>query len=252
MRNPPWHRDELILTLNHYFNNDPSTFDKSNPKIIELSKILNKLPIHSVELRKIDFRNVNGVAMKLGNFTAIDSSNPSKGLTSYSQLDEKVFYEFHNNLDDLKRIAELIIESTAKPAIIEDLNSIENDIDDFLYEGYEGQIVYKLHKVRERNKKLVALKKSIVLKETGRLRCEICDMDFYEKYGEIGKGFIECHHTVQLASYETNQVTKIDDLALVCSNCHRMLHRDLYNLSIIKLREYLQFELQNPTINKCV
>lgn len=72
MKNPKWHRDELILTLNLYFQLESSSFISTNSNIIELSQILNKLPIHSEQLRKQDFRNSNGVAMKLSNFTAID------------------------------------------------------------------------------------------------------------------------------------------------------------------------------------
>lgn len=49
--------------------------------------------------------------------------------------------------------------------------------------------------------------------------------DFYEFYGELGKGFIECHHTVPVSEYCNELTTKIKDLALICSNCHHMVHR---------------------------
>ncbi len=80
MTNPKWQRDELILTLNLYFNLESSSFVSNNPEIIKLSEILNKLPLHSKQSRNSDFRNPNGVAMKLSNFTSIDHNNPSKGL----------------------------------------------------------------------------------------------------------------------------------------------------------------------------
>lgn len=240
MRNPKWHRDEIILTLNLYFELESSNFISSNPQIIELSRTLNKLPIHSTELRKIDFRNPNGVAMKLSNFTAIDPKNESKGLTSYSQLDKKTFFEFNENLEELKRISTLIMESINNEETVNKLYKIEDEEDNYVKESFEGEIIYKLHKARERDSKLSESKKKLVFKETGKLECEICGFDFYQKYGNLGKGFIECHHTIQLSIYKTNQKTKLEDLALVCSNCHRMLHRNLDNMSINNLKEIIK------------
>ena len=58
------------------------------------------------------------------------------------------------------------------------------------------------------------------------LKCQCCGFDFQEKYGELGKGFIEVHHTVPLASRtEEIEVNPETDLVCLCSNCHRMVHR---------------------------
>lgn len=240
MKNPKWHRDEVILTLNLYFQLKSSNFTSSNPQIIELSKILNKLPIHPAEHRKTDFRNPNGVAMKLSNFTALDVKNESKGLTSYSQLDKKTFFEFNENIEELKKISTLILESINNEEIINKLYAIEDELDNCVKESFEGEIIYKLHKVRERDSKLSESKKKLVFEETGKLVCEICEFDFYQKYGDLGKGFIECHHTKQLSTYDTRQKTKLEDLALVCSNCHRMLHRNTEDMSINNLKEIIK------------
>lgn len=239
MKNPKWHRDELILTLNLYFELESNNFISSNPQIIKLSKLLNKLPIYSNEIRKTDFRNSNGVAMKLSNFTAIDPNNKSKGLTRYSQLDKKTFFEFSNNINELKRIASIILESINDKEIINKLYDIEEEQDNYVNEALEGELVYRLHKARERDNRLSESKKKLTLKKTGKLKCEVCEFDFHEVYGELGKGFIECHHTKQLSSYETQQKTQLNDLALVCSNCHRMLHRNKTDMSIQTLKKIL-------------
>lgn len=68
MRNPAWTRDELILALSLYFKLDHSDISSSNPRIIHLSEILNRLPIHHDRPNQAVFRNPNGVAMKLSNF----------------------------------------------------------------------------------------------------------------------------------------------------------------------------------------
>ncbi|WP_394342507.1 HNH endonuclease [Taibaiella helva] len=60
------------------------------------------------------------------------------------------------------------------------------------------------------------------MKATGRLACEVCGFDFFQTYGPLGADFIECHHTKPLATYKAGEKTKLADLAVVCSNCHRM------------------------------
>src|SRR5262249_14093330 len=59
-------------------------------------------------------------------------------------------------------------------------------------------------------------------------RCQACDLDFGERYGEIGRGFIEAHHLRPIATLEEGVPVKYDvaaDFAVLCSNCHRMIHR---------------------------
>jgi 5-methylcytosine-specific restriction protein A len=102
----------------------------------------------------------------------------------------------------------------------------------------EGRVLLRLHRSRERNRNLVARKKSCVLNQTGRLECEACDFDFAAVYGLLGYGFAECHHIQPLAQAAEDRVTTLADLAIVCANCHRMLHRRPWR-SVSKLRELI-------------
>jgi len=63
-KNPPWSRDELILALELYFRVEPTHTSEKNPEIVELSRILNSLPIHIGTDKNPNFRNPNGVYMK--------------------------------------------------------------------------------------------------------------------------------------------------------------------------------------------
>lgn len=54
--------------------------------------------------------------------------------------------------------------------------------------------------------------------------CNICSFNFEEKYGDIGKEFIECHHIKPLSENESKG-TYLKDVITICSNCHRMIHR---------------------------
>ena len=62
------------------------------------------------------------------------------------------------------------------------------------------------------------------------IKCEVCGFDFAEQYGELGEGYIEMHHKRPLFQYgdqATSEFIKqaIKNLAPLCSNCHRIIHR---------------------------
>lgn len=70
--------------------------------------------------------------------------------------------------------------------------------------------------------------------------CKVCDFDFEQTYGEIGKEFIHVHHIVDLATINKEyKVDPINDLVPVCPNCHAMLHKRKPALTINKLRGYI-------------
>ena len=89
----------------------------------------------------------------------------------------------------------------------------------------EGASRILQHVVRERRSDLVTRKRLRTLAEKGALRCEVCHFDFAAVYGELGKDFCEVHHRIPLATRDWPSETNLEDLAVVCSNCHRMLHR---------------------------
>jgi len=47
---------------------------------------------------------------------------------------------------------------------------------------------------------------------------------FFTKYGAIGKGLIDVHHTKLVHILIESDITKLEDLALLCANCHRVMH----------------------------
>lgn len=99
----------------------------------------------------------------------------------------------------------------------------------------EGRQVLKQHLIRERNPKLIARAKELYKLKHGKLICEVCYFDFEKEYGEIGADYIEGHHTKPVSEIQPGEETKIEDIAMVCANCHRMLHRRRPWLSITEL-----------------
>jgi hypothetical protein len=95
-------------------------------------------------------------------------------------------------------------------------------------EGYEGEVkkLFVRHRRRERKKRRQKIADALN-KNDGRLICEVpnCGFDFHEKYGELGDGFAEVHHKKPLSrAPSTGRKVKLADLAIVCANCHRMIH----------------------------
>ena len=52
-----------------------------------------------------------------------------------------------------------------------------------------------------------------------------CGFDFAAAYGDRGEGFIEAHHKVPVSQMREGDKTQVQDIAMLCSNCHRMIHR---------------------------
>lgn len=106
--------------------------------------------------------------------------------------------------------------------------------------GVEGQRKLVTHFRVERDASLANKKKEAVLAKTGKLACEVCGFDFHKKYGHRGKDFCEVHHKKKLSSAERPVTTELSDLAIVCSNCHRMIHRGKSMLTLGQLRALLR------------
>ena len=89
----------------------------------------------------------------------------------------------------------------------------------------EGRIYYRLHQIRERNPAVVSAAKERFLRLHGRYFCEICDFSSEDEYGILGRDVIEVHHKTPTAEMRSDSRTSVEDLMMVCANCHSILHR---------------------------
>lgn len=71
-------------------------------------------------------------------------------------------------------------------------------------------------------------------------KCSVCGMDFESTYGERGKNFIHVHHLDPLSSNTGERDTRFVDLAMVCPNCHAMLHKGNKLLKPQQLKEIVE------------
>lgn len=104
----------------------------------------------------------------------------------------------------------------------------------------EGQPVQRTRWERQRNKVLIEQAKRKFLALHGRLYCEVCGFDFADAYGELGEGYIEAHHVRPISGLgDQGQQTSLDDLVMLCADCHRMIHRQKPPLTIEELKRHI-------------
>lgn len=243
-RRPNWSRDETILALDLYQRRKPPP-GKTDREVLALSQLLRSLrPDLSAD--DPEFRNPSGVYMKLMNLRAVDPDHDGSGLSSARATDREVMGEFGGDPALLALTAARIREAMSVGGI--DLEVAERVEADGITEAREGRVLTAVHVRRERNPKLIEAAKKKAYAEHGALRCEACGFDFEAVYGERGAGFIEAHHTVPLAEADVDgRKTKIEDLALVCSNCHRMIHRARPWLTVHALKKIIERKSRNKS-----
>lgn len=106
---------------------------------------------------------------------------------------------------------------------------------DYSQEFSEGDVQKSLVNKYERNP---AARKACI--DAHGCYCEVCNLNFEERYGELGKDFIHVHHVVPV-SERGGKGYKIDpekDLVPVCPNCHAMLHKG--NLTVEQLKKVVK------------
>lgn len=179
---------------------------------------------------------------------APEAHNPKPDILNFKKPNRAHTYRL-NVIDTNRPLIEIqtIVWNCFEGMLKEGLDNIEEsilnqnlgDIDLSAFEGNE-KIAFKKHLLRERSSKLIEEKKQRAI-VANNLKCECCEFNFESNYGFLGTGFIECHHKIPINQGE--RITNLDDLALVCSNCHRMLHRknsDGEYFSVLELKSLIK------------
>lgn len=216
--NPDWTEDEIVLACDLVARNGWKELRASRPEVIELSEVLQRYSRHPVELRGPRFRNPNGVARKSSDIYTQHpntTGTPTKG----NKLDREVLEQFLADPAGMAERAAAIRAAVDVPEAV----ALVPDVD-LGTSADEGRVLERVQIVRERDPKLRQRKIDSVMAAGGAVACEVCGFDFERTYGERGRQYIEVHHRTPLhASGRTR--TKLAELALLCSNCHRMIHR---------------------------
>jgi predicted HNH restriction endonuclease len=235
VRNAAWSRDELILALDLYIRHRIKPLQKYAPEIVELSSDLNRLG-ETLDQRSPTYRNENGVYMKLMNFKSIDPfyvKEGKKGLNRNNKDEAVVWAMYAGEPAKLSAVAQLIragILAHEEDHVLAEMGEPE------IMPAEEGRMATRLHTYRERDRRIIVDAKKAFLKKHNRLFCQCCGFDFSKRYGTIGEGIIDVHHTKPVHTLKPGELTEVHDLALLCANCHRVIHSKRKWLTLDEVR----------------
>ncbi|MFF3393106.1 HNH endonuclease [Streptomyces sp. NPDC002669] len=222
-RSPAWTRDELLLACALVVGNDWNELREGDPRVLDLSGLLRSLPIHEGAAQTIPkFRSTGSVSRKTSDLASNHpayTGAPTKG----GRLDKEVIAAF------VTRPTEMLAASAAlrlglSTGALYKMPEDPDEIDDEGNSAIEGRLLARWALHRERDRNLRARKIARADRLGLPLQCEVCDFDFRRFYGPLGKGYIEVHHRLPLHVSGPHE-TKLDDLAFLCANCHRMCHK---------------------------
>ena len=114
--------------------------------------------------------------------------------------------------------------------------------------GDEDGSKRKLHARIERNRALARR-----AKRWHGYRCQACDTQLDDVYGPVAKNVIEAHHLIPLLALNGRTVA-LDpkkDFAVLCPNCHRVIHKSGQPENVPALRTLFQANVvQIASLNK--
>ncbi|MEQ1795400.1 MAG: HNH endonuclease [Nitrospira sp.] len=135
-------------------------------------------------------------------------------------------------------------------SLIEKVNTLPSRIDWFADEpnayaysspsSMEGAPKLVQHMIRERDRQLAAYKKASVAAGGLRLACEACGVAFVDLDVDYGIAACEVHHAIPISDRAAPTKTLLEDLHILCANCHRMIHRSDPMLSVKIMRVRLE------------
>jgi len=223
MRTPTWTEDELVLAGALVVKNGWRELRTKHREVQELSELLRSLPIHSPEALALPgFRSPDSVSQKTADF--MTNHGLYSGKARRCGKPTLLMIEAFTDREAEMLQAAAAIEEGISSGELHSLPRQPDEVDETGATAIEGRLLVRRALARERDPKLRALKIKQVQRRGQPLRCEACDFDFARTYGDLGEGYIEVHHVTPLYISGT-QETKLDDLACLCANCHRMCHK---------------------------
>ncbi len=188
-----------------------------------LSELLRSLPLHRAEARtQPSFRSADSVSRKTTDFMTNHPAYVGKA-TRCGKPTLLMIQTFLSREAEMLQAAEAI-EDGVGSGELHLLPEQPDEVDEAGASAVEGRLLVRRALARERNPKLRSMKIQHVQRMGAPLQCEVCSFDFVKTYGELGKDYIEVHHVTPLHAIGVRE-TKLDELACLCANCHRMCHR---------------------------
>lgn len=134
----------------------------------------------------------------------------------------KMMFKF--NSSQRKGLPQLLWKGEGEDKFEKDLGHVElKNIPKQLERGRnEGGKRLKTHLESERYPAARREKLIDELERKKKIICEVCKIDFTKKYGPDGYFAYEVHHKRAIKAGE--RTTSLSDLAILCANCHNVIH----------------------------
>mgnify|MGYP003576277551 CR=1 FL=1 len=108
-------------------------------------------------------------------------------------------------------------------------------------EAVEGDKRLVQHLRRERKPWLAKKKRDACRQPSGGLVCEACGTDSAVRYPAIAQDIWEVHHRLPLSEADVPVTNSLADLAILCPNCHRAIHRTRPMMSVDEFKATTHF-----------
>ncbi|MDJ0106532.1 HNH endonuclease [Rhodococcus erythropolis] len=235
-----WKLEEQVLACDLLYQNNWLTIPERDPRIVQLSNFLRSQWVYSASIP--EYRSTNSVHRKIEDLRTAHPDHAGTA-TRGGRLSAQVASAFAADPSTMQRLA-LSLNETGQLDL--PLDYVESEVDEQppltdtasvaeLVTAVEGRAIRRMVQVYERDPKLRKQKIALSWKIRGSIACEVCDFDFEKTYPQHGEGYVEVHHVAPLHSIGIT-TNGVDDLVLLCSNCHRMIHRSAKWLTPEELR----------------
>lgn len=206
-------------------------------KEYSINRYANAIPTISADMKDYEINEKN--LFEITDKMVIDQilSHPE-----FLKRDKKGNRMYSSALKHLMIYLEQSLYEKSKPQSVPMIEELQSEYlsDRVNLEYEEGKKLLRLHKVRERDPQLIKDAKKRFKELHGELFCEVCGINFEKVYGDRGKDFIEGHHKKPVSEMKEGETTKVENIGMLCSNCHSMIHR-IPMISIKELKELIKY-----------
>ena len=218
--------DELCFILFAFFKNNAS--DDNNQIVALIENDLTLLAEYTGIPTAVN--NVNFEVKRVINLFATLNSNSDSEVGIENDPESLIFKRFSGRLGELENFIYSV-------KVFINLQICSLNLETF--KALEGQGSTYKHFARERDARIVKAKKIRFLIENKVLFCEACGFNFEAMYGSRGANYVEVHHKIPLSEVMHETITRLDDLCLLCSNCHKIVHRKEPWITLEGLKEII-------------
>lgn len=236
----PSNSNELLFTVKAYIHDQIRLIVEINPQK-NARDLLDEMSNADISKQKIFFQYIDILSKEKGrvhfavNNEAVSSQKrwPRTWKFFKCRIDLLPIPEFDGEIEMVNLLAEWMIHGVTLILSLLTIEEASPQLEPSVQS--EGDAKEMKSKRYERSR----VNREICLAHKG-YSCYVCGFNFLKKYGQLGKDYIEVHHTTPVSEMGDDYKIDIDrDLVPVCSNCHSMLHKKKPPFTIEELKEII-------------